>query len=490
MNLYKILILLFFSLSTLFANIKLTIPSNTIVKNESFIFTIEAFGNKIKFPDISEIDGLDVQEISNSTSTNIINGQITKRIKKAYSFNPTNDFILPSFEAVIDGKNYYTKEEKITLQKASKTKSDVFDLTIKTNTNEFYIGENFILTLIFKYKKDAQVNNLYLEKPNFENFFYKQIDDTKNYEEGEFQVLEIKFLMFAVKEGILKIDPIKINSEIIDNTAYSYSIFSSKKNETIYSNELNFNIKSLPENIKLIGSFDIETSIDKKKVKRGEAVSYKLRISGIGNIDDINNIKLPINDVTIYENKPLRKTGIVNNEYIGNYEKVFSIIANKSFTIPSIPLEYFDKDLKKIVLKQSKKFDIEVLEEELKKEVVLEKASNDIIKVETPKEIIKIVEKSSALDRIVFFSLGIITSLLIMSLYFYVITLKRKKYEYIKPLSKKVKASKTKEELIKILAIYIKIDLRLDKLIFELEKTNDIISLKKEIIKVLKELNL
>ena len=49
---------------------------------------------------------------------------------------------------------------------------------------------------------------------------------------------------------------------------------------------------------------------------------------------------------------------------------------------------------------------------------------------------------------------------------------------------------KNKDELLKILAVYLKIDVKLDAYIFELEKTKDIDSLKKEIIKTLKELKL
>lgn len=488
MNPYKILIILILCISTLFGNIKLAISSNIIMKNEPFIFALEVFGNHIKFPEVSLIDGNVVQEISNSTTTNMINGQVIKQIKKAYKFNPTKDFILPSFEAIIDGKSYHTNEEKIIIQNTSKTQSDIFDLSIKTDSNEFYIGENFILTIVFKYRKDSGLSNLYLEKPYFENFWYKQIEESKNSEDGDFIISEIKFLMFALKEGNLKIDPIQINAQTIDNN--SYSAFVSRKNEKIYSNDLTFNIKSLPDNIKLIGNFEIESVVDKQKVKRGESVSYKLKILGTGNIDDISDIKLPITDVTIYENKPQIKTEISNGQYNGNWEKVFSIIANKSFSIPSMSLEYFDKNLKKVVLKQSKKFDIEVIDEDLKKEVILEKVPREIIKEVSPKEIIKVVERFSFLDRTIFFSLGVITCLLIISLYYYVITSRRKKEENNKPLLKKVKTSKTKDELIKILAVYLRIDLKLDELIFELEKTQDFNSLKKEIMEILKELKL
>ncbi len=58
MNPYKILILLLFTLTTLWGNLKLSIPSNTIIKNEPFIFVLEAFGDDIKFPNIDLINAI------------------------------------------------------------------------------------------------------------------------------------------------------------------------------------------------------------------------------------------------------------------------------------------------------------------------------------------------------------------------------------------------------------------------------------------------
>ena len=115
MKIFKFIGLFLFFVNTLYGNVKLYLPSNNIVKNEAFIFVLEAYGNNITFPSIPLIDGKAVQEISSITSTNIINGKVTKKIKKTYSFYPTKDFILPSFETLIDGKNYKTNEEKITI---------------------------------------------------------------------------------------------------------------------------------------------------------------------------------------------------------------------------------------------------------------------------------------------------------------------------------------------------------------------------------------
>ncbi len=482
MKLIKIFFLFQFFVISLFASVNLYV-NEKVTLGEPLVFTIEISAEEIKFPDLSSIDGNLVQEISSSVSTNIINGKVSKVIKKRYSLFPTKDFIFPSLEFEVDGKKVKTKEKNIIIEKASKTKSDIFDLSIKTDKNEFYVGENFILKIIFKHKKDAKIVGLSLSKPNFDGFWYKQIDDSKKYEENDFDVIELKFLLTPLKSGNLFINPILFQAQVIDESFKSY--FSATKDINIYSNELNLKIKELPQNIKIIGDFEIESTIDKEKIKSGEAVSYKLKITGSGNFDDISDIKLPLSDVTIYENKPEIKTYISDDKYEGTYEKTFSIVSNKSFEIPSITFEYFDKNGEKVVTKTTKSYKIEV-EEEKVKESFLEKADKN---TET-KEVVKIIEKTSLEDKILYFVLGVIFSLLTVSLYFYVITSKRKNKDESYPLLKKVKESKSKNELIKILAIYLKIDSRLDELIFRLEKEEDSKILKKEIINILKQLKL
>lgn len=487
MTIYKILFLFLFFIVNVFGNVQVTIPDN-LVKGNPLVFSIEVSGNNIKFPDLSTIDGNSVSEISSSSSTNIINSQITKKLKKIYSLYPTKDFTLPSLEFVIDSKTYYTTEKKVQIISAKKTKSDIFDLNVKASNQELFVGENFILTLVFKYKKDAQIVDLSFEKPNFENFWFKQLNDTKQYEENDFVVQELKFLMFPLKQGNIKIEPISIQAQMIDMNRNSFSLFSgATRNIKIYSNELEFNVKALPTNIKLIGDFEISSKIDKTKVKKGEAISYVLNIKGSGNIDDLQDFKLDVNDATIYENKPEIKSQFVNNEYKGGYTKTFSIIPNKSLIIPSITLKYFDKNTQKIISKNTDEYKVEVEDiSAIKNSPILEKN----VEITKEKELIKIVEKSSVFDKIIFFCLGIITSLLILGLYFYVINIKNKKEVYNTPLIKKVKKCDNKSELLKVLAAYLKIDSRLDELIFKLEKNEDIKTLKKEIIQILKQINL
>ena len=488
MYLIKYLIFLNLFFISLFANVQINIPKS-IIKGDSVVFSIEASGNDIEFPKLSSINGNTIQELGSSTSTNIINSTITKKIKKTYSFYILNDFIFPSLTFVIDGKKVQTQEQEIKVLNAQKTKSKYFDLNISSSLDNLYVGENFILTVVFKYDKQLQIIDLAFENPNFENFWSKQLDNSKQYEEGSFIVQELKFLLFPLKEGLLKINPLKIKAQILDQNANSFSIFSNtRKVIRIYSNELNFNIKKLPSNTNLIGDFDIKSTIDKDKIKKGEAVSYKLEIVGYGNIDDIENKTLDILDATIYDNKPEVKTSFNDDKYFGRYSKTFSIIPSKSLVIPSINLSYYNKELNKVIYKKTNEFKIEVIEDSEKK--VVEKLQKSKIKTLNKNEVIKTIEIISIKDRIIFFCLGAFSTLLIICLYFYVIKRTKKKDFKNTSLLKQVHKCKNKDELLKLLSVYIKINSNLDELIFLLEKDNDFILVKKDIIKILKKINL
>jgi len=486
MFLIKYFILSTVFLLSLFANVQLSIPKD-VVRGETLYFSIEITGQDIIFPDFKTIDSYNVQEVSSSTSTNIINSKITKKVTKVYSLYPTKDFVFPDLKFVVDGKEYLSKKRNIVLKDSKQTISSKFKLSLKTDVKELYLNENFILTLVFKYKKNANIVDLSFEKPNFDNFWYKQLEDSNQYEEGDFIIQELKFLLFPLKSGIIKINPLKINAQIIEANN-SFSFFSNAtSNIKIYSNDLEFNIKELPLNVNLIGKFDINAKVNKIKINQGEAVSYKLEIIGHGNIDDIDNIKLNLKDATVYENKPIIKTKYEDNKYKGTYTKVFSIIPNKSMTIPKISIKYFDKELSSVVLKQSDEINIEVLEAmTAEKTNLLQRPDIEF----EQKEVIKTIVNVSTKERIIFFLLGLFVGILILGLYLYVIKYKFKNKSTETSLLKKIKKSKSKEELLKLLAVYIKFDSSLDKLIFKLEKKDDIKLLKKDIIIKIKELKL
>ena len=479
------LILIFFNIS-LIANVTLQSP-NTFIKGESFIFEFEVVGSSVKFPKIEKIDGFIVESLGSSRSLQIINGNYNEKISKKFRIVPTKEFTIPSFTFSINGKEVNSQEKIIEEKVVTKTKSNNFDLTLSASKTSLYVGEDLLVKLVFKYRRGLQITNLGFEQPHFENFWYKKLDNSnKSYEQNGYVVQELEFLLFPQKTGKLKIPSLRVDVQLIDPNNQNFGFFAnSTKSLKVYSNELVFDVKELPNNLTLIGDFDINASVNKTKIKQGESISYKINISGKGNFDDIEDIKLAIENVTIYDNKPEINTKYTNKGYEGTYSKVYSIIPSSSFEIPSITFRYFSKKDNKVIEKKTKTFNIEIIDQ-IAKKVVLEKPKEII----DEKEKIIVKNQSSLKENILYFILGVFVTLLIIGLISYVRLQRLKNQKDEKPLIKLVKRSKDKKSLMKVLIPFLKIDSNLDKLIFQCESEKDFKILKKQIIDLLKQLKI
>ncbi|QDF29837.1 BatD family protein [Halarcobacter anaerophilus] len=489
MKLFKSIFLFFLFQICLYAEVVLNAPQS-FVKGEPYFFEFEVEGSSITFPKIKDIDGFVVENQGTSKSVQIINGDYSQKLKKRYKIVPTTAFTIPSFKFEIDGKEFFSQAKKVVLKKVTKTDSSNFDLTLIPSKTDLYVGEDLLLKLVFKYKKDLQITNLGFEKPHFENFWYKQINsNNQRYEQNGYIVQELDFLLFAQKSGELNINPLRVDAQLMQSDASNpFSFFSTvPKVEKIYSNELKFNVKPLPKGVNLIGDFDIKASVDKTKIKQSQSISLKLNITGTGNFDDIEDFKLNIPNATIYDNKPDIKTKYTNKGYEGVYSKVFSIVPENSIEIPRITLKYFSKKEQKVVEKRTQSFTIEVEKSKKEQKVILQKAEKAIVKVEKNEGQ---KEEISYENKLKYFLFGIITTLLILGLYKFVRVQNSKKVSQDTPLGKLVKKTENRTELMKVLVPYLKKDSVLDELIFECESDKDFKILKKEILKRLKEIKI
>lgn len=484
----RTLFVLLFFFNILFSDVILKAPSS-FVSGDAVRFIIEYNGSEEPvFPNIDKIDGFRVESAGKSNQITIINGKRSQSIAQNYIFYPNKDVTIPSFEIKTPSTSYKTDPKKIVLKTASKTQSDDFDLSISVDKSSLYVGENTLLTLKFKYKLGVNIVNMELNQPNFDGFWVKSLGKSKRGVENGFETHTLEYILFPQKAGGLKIEPASINVALSELPSGRYSFFGAPtKVKRFYSNELSLDVKALPQNLELIGDFKIDTSIDKNEVKLGEAVSYKLEIKGSGNLDDLDDIKLDIPNATVYENKPEKKYDFNNGIYSGVYTKSFSIVADSSFEIPSIKVEYYDKGLKQKKVIKSKSYNVKVIgAKSVQKEVVLQKAQPE-------QKVINevVVNNISYKDKILFFIMGMICSSLLIFILYYFKKNKDDKEENDKPLIKKVRSASNKNELLSVLSPYLTKDEKFDTFIYTLENIDDrgFKSHKKEIIKKLKSLD-
>ncbi len=471
----------------LYAKVVLNAP-NSFYQGDSVEFSISANGQNIQLPKIEKIDDFLVQSLGTSTQTNIINGQRTDKYIKTYSFTPNKSITIPTFEVKINGNIEKTQSKQIVMQKVEKTVSDDYNLDIAVDKKKVYVGEAVKFTLLFKYKKDLNIIGLEFAKPKFEDFWVKELKANENLPvDTEYTYQKLEYILFPQKSGKLTVGPLKIEA-VTSQSRYRNSFFVTEptKRTKIYSNTVTLDVEALPKNVKLIGDFEISSTIDKNKIDEGEAVSYKVTIKGRGNLDDIDELQLDIPHTTIYDNPSEKKYTMKNDTYGGVYTKVFSIVPTQNFTIPPISLKYFDKRNTTVKEIKTKSYDIEVKQKE-KKTTQLEVNSEDKSTLQL-KDNMQTVQISNK-EKIFYFIAGLVLGIIITIVVGIVLKNRGKTKEDI-PFIKQVKQIKTPDELLKVLVAFINIDEDLDKMIFKLEVGVEMVEfkiMKKEIIAILNE---
>lgn len=485
-NLFLILI---FLISYAYANVSMQSPNEFHV-GEPLVFTLEAVGSDIEFPEIKSIEGFIVSQNGSSSSLSIINGKKKQKTKKQYKLFPNKSITIPRFRFLIESKEYLTQEKKVSLVKVQKTKSNYIDFLIDVSKKELYVGEQTIFTLTFKYRRDLQIVDLGFTTPNFNNFWSKKINKPKKYMDGEFVVQELQYILFPQKSGEITIPALKVDVSLVDDRNNNMSFFGPQVSiKKVYSNELVLNIKDLPKDVFLVGNFKVIETLDKKVLNAGEALNFDIEISGRGNIDDIPELKLDIPNATIYDNKAVKTYDMLDGKYGGLYKKSFSIVANEDIVIPSIRLSYFDKEQNIVKQLKSKEYKVEV-KKNIQKEVQLYKQQTQKNSEKEPKEkeVIKIIETTDN-QKLLYFFFGFILSSVVFALFIIYKNINSKNPDEILPLENEIKNAKTVNELLNILLSYINIDTELDKMIYILENKEvaDIKQIKKDILKVVKQ---
>jgi len=350
----KLLMIFFVMSSMLFAgSVKLRLSSTEVVEGTAIDVQIIAEGKQITFPDIKEIGGFQTEKggISSKLESSYINGKFSSKSLKTlqFSFYPETDLTIPAFKVTIDGKVYQTKPVKVRVVKPSAvtaTSVDGYTLRIKSNKKRVYVGEPFIITVDFFEPRNSSVTKVEYVPPKFKNFFSQSLGDEKLKRTATGTMHELQYLVSAKKEGKLSIVPPKARVGVRSfggGNRDPWGFFANDiKWHSVRAKGLSIEVKPIPVDAELIGLFKVESSIDHATVKPNAPVTYTIKISGEGNLDDLADPKFDIPDVTIYGDDPKIQSKVVGNKVVSQYVRKYVFISDRDFTIPSMTFRSFD----------------------------------------------------------------------------------------------------------------------------------------------------
>ena len=335
--LFLVLIFFLIAASAMAQEIRIELGPDEVAMNETFNIKLTVADERIKsYDQFPEIPGFQKQGISQSSSMNIINGQMssTNSIIQYYKPLRKGQYTLSSFTISVNGNSASSPGKTITVtdpRQSQRSRShDPFDdffggtaeepeyveveddafFSLTVDKEEVYVGEGFNVVMAFYMSEDNQAPfNFHEAGRQLENII-KKIKPTNAWEENfnitniepeqveingkrwtRFKVYESTFYPF--NEGRINIP--SVPWEMIKyRIAKNPSFFGNNRLEdykTFYSAARNIDVKPLPphplKGQMSVGEFQLRENFEEKEVATGEGISYSFGIMGEGNINAI-----------------------------------------------------------------------------------------------------------------------------------------------------------------------------------------------------------
>lgn len=372
-------------------------------------FEINAKSSKFQGPTFKGLSVLSGPSTSSSSSFSWINGQTTSSITTKYDYLVQADqegtFTIGPATCTVDGKKISSQSFSIKVTKADPNstanqrrnpygdpygrqqtaepqtidESTLFAKATVTNSNP-YQGEQIIIS--YKIYTQIPISRFQIEKlPGNKGFWSEDLSanrsEVKQWEETlngkRYQVAEIRRgALFAQENGKLEISPIDLDVlamiqrprrrtgtifDLFDDPFFSSSQAVEKHLRT---SPLKINVKPLPTPPETftggVGTFNIKAETDLQEVKANEAITYRLTITGQGNLmlitpPEINFSKVfEVYDPEITDNIKYTDNGVSGSR---TFEWVLIPRTEGKYTLEGATLTYFDPSTKKYVTKST-----------------------------------------------------------------------------------------------------------------------------------------
>ena len=378
----------------------------TLGQQFRLVYEINTKGGKFIPPKLDDFEVLMGPSTSYSQSTQIINGHISTHVSYTYTYilQPLKpgDFTIPPARLSLKGKVYESNPVKITVVKGSSgqgtsgaqrttntgqvaANSNLFVRMI-SDKKEVFLGEPVAVTVKI-FSRVSLTGFEEVDMPEFNGFLKQEIPtpnltslqreyiDGVAYNTGVIQ----RYLLFPQTTGDITIEPVKIVCLVRKRMHASPGGFFDDFFDTyqtvrqpIFSNKLKIHVKPLPPGAPqdfngAVGTFGLDASVDKMKLKVNDAVTLKVRISGNGNLKLIEAPRIDFPpDFETYDPKVV--TRIKNTVHGATGYKQFEYLmiprhAGK-YRIPPVSFSYFDPVQKSYKTLRTPAFTLEVLKGE------------------------------------------------------------------------------------------------------------------------------
>ena len=358
--------------------------------NENFDFIVELSGNDAQNANQPELQGFDefarFAGSNSSQSIQIVNGAMNVSRIFTYRFiaSKIGKFKIAPVTVRVQGKVITSKGQNIEITKNSpdpatanganpgdtNSESIADNLFLRAETNHKTVFQNEPLIVDYKIYTRVQVTNYgFSNQPNYGSFWVEEFkgeqqprlyDTTVNGLQYKAATLR-KVALFPTSSGTKTIPVQELEASVrlrerrgrrdLFDSFFDDPFFGRNKTHRLKNDPISIKVLPLPKKGKpdnftgAVGKFSIQASVDKKSLKANEALTYKVVLSGAGNIKTLQlpeidfSQQFQVYDPEIKENINRAGQAITGSK---TYEYVLIPRRDGLLTLPSLHFSYFD----------------------------------------------------------------------------------------------------------------------------------------------------
>lgn len=381
----SIIIFLFCSALLQAQQLKVAADKNPAIVGEQILiqYSISQKGDNFKSPNFKGLQVLSGPNPSTESSYSFVNGKSESKISTTYSYYlkavKEGTYSISPASITVNGKSIKSKTYQLKVVKGSeknkaqkKALADNLFIKVEVSKKNIVVGEQILVSYKLFTRIDLHNTNI-SSLPALNGFWAKDLETSSRFKREvidgiPYNVATVKkSVLTAQKSGELIIDPMKLKCSIRlqtkrnnrDPFANFFGSGYNIKEETISSKAITIKVADLPNplpNFKgAVGKMSIKSSVDNTSINANNAITYKLTITGTGNIELIVPLAIQFpEDFEVYDPKITdrifeggRKRSIKTFEYLliprykGNY------------SIPSASLVIYNTKKKQYETKKS-----------------------------------------------------------------------------------------------------------------------------------------
>ncbi len=358
-------------------SVSATVDRNTAAVGQQIVVTVAIQSNEsvdVEMPPAPVVSNARVsgpQGPSTSQQISIVNGRTSRQYTARYSYvvipEKPGQTAFPELEVRVDGRRHLTSAIQLTITEGSgQGASSERLIWIRTDLSKtrVYQGEEVVVTYLLYEKAGARIGNRQITAtPEHTGFWVEtHVDARQDEVSRREQVINgvphtvmtiLQQSLFPTSSGTFQIPSMGL-SAVIEEPTDRVDFFGRR-----YYRQRPVNVSSVvrelevlplptgapPEFSGAVGQYSLEASVDRTEVSRGDPVTWRITLSGQGNIRSVGELDIPgMPDFRSYDPKVTTRIDGFDGTFSGRkvYEIVLIPLHAGMLEIPQVSFTYFD----------------------------------------------------------------------------------------------------------------------------------------------------